>query len=98
MKGSQHHKGRHQQQGLQAVFETREAVSVNSRRVGGNSLDFIQSINSSINNSTERQQQQRPSQQLGLKEASGSKNIGHSRVSTKSKISRIILGRYQEQG
>jgi hypothetical protein len=28
------------------VFETRGAVSVNSRRVGGNSLDFSQSINS----------------------------------------------------
>jgi hypothetical protein len=95
--GSQHHKGRqsrHQQQGPLAVFETWETVNVNSRRVGGNSLDFSQSINSSMNNSiTGRQQQQRPSQQLGLQEANGSKNVGHSRVSTKSEFSRIIMGR-----
>jgi hypothetical protein len=47
-----------------------------------------------MNNSiAARQQQQRPSQQLGLKEANGNKNIGHSRACTKSKFSRIILGR-----
>jgi hypothetical protein len=70
-KGSQHHKGHFQQQGPPEVFETWEAVRMSTAE------NLAKSINSSKNKSiTRHQQQQRSSQQFGLKEANGSNNIG----------------------